>query len=66
MPESHIYKETSDCKIHLDIHRPVTTDASSPAILWIHGGALIGGSRDRSEEAMARYTDRGNTVFSID
>jgi acetyl esterase/lipase len=66
MPESHVYKEVDGCEISLDIHRPSHPEQSSPAIIFIHGGALINGSRDRASEAGIRYTDRGYTVFSID
>jgi acetyl esterase/lipase len=66
MPETHIYKKTPDCRIHLDIHKAPTSESPAPAIFWIHGGALIGGSRDRNEDDTARYTNRGYTVFSID
>lgn len=64
MPETHVYKETADCKIRLDIHR--SESLGGPAILWIHGGALIGGSRDQREGEFDRYTREGYTVFSID
>lgn len=64
--ETHVYKEADGCEISLDIHRPSGSDASSAAIMFVHGGALINGSRDRAIEAATRYTDRGYTVFSID
>ena len=66
MPDTHIYKETADCSIHLDIHTPESPQDGGPAILWIHGGALIGGSRDQRPGEFDRYTSQGYTVFSID
>ena len=65
MPETHIYKETDGCSIRLDVHRPEAVE-NGPAILWIHGGALIGGSRDKRDGEFGGYTQAGYTVFSID
>ena len=65
MTETHIYKETPGCKIRLDVHRCEPTHQPAPAILWIHGGALIEGSREGCGHA-SRYVNRGYTVFSID
>ena len=64
MPETHIYKETPDCKIHLDIHRP--PQPTGHVIVWIHGGALINGTRVQDPARLSRYLDNGYTVFSID
>ena len=66
MPESHVYTEVDGCEISLDVRRPPHPEQSSPAIIFIHGGALINGSRDHASGAGVRYTDRGYTVFSID
>ncbi len=64
MPESLIYKRTSDCDIHLDVHRP--NEPNGHVIVWIHGGALIGGSRAVQPARLTHYLDAGYTVFSID
>lgn len=66
MTETHTYKQTPDCDIHLDIHRPDSEEQDRPAILWIHGGALINGSRNQRPKAFSRYTALGYVVFSID
>ena len=65
MTETHVYKETSGCRIHLDVHRCESTGTPGPAILWIHGGALIGGDREGCGHG-SRYVSRGYTVFSTD
>ena len=54
MPESHVYKSVDGCEIRLDIHRPSHPEQSSPAIVFIHGGALINGSKDRASETGIR------------
>src|SRR5262245_11998416 len=42
--KTHVYKEAGGVPIHLDVHRPAD-DAVRPVVVWIHGGALIMGSR---------------------
>lgn len=64
--ETHVYKEAGGCRIELDIHRPDVAADGKPAILWIHGGALIGGNRDAGKGRIGRYLDAGYTLFSID
>ncbi len=66
MSTTHIYKEATGCEILLDIHPAQTGSGPSPAILHIHGGALIMGQRAQNPQDMARYTERGYTVFAID
>jgi acetyl esterase/lipase len=62
--KTHIYKTTPNCKIHLDLHRP--SNPTGHVIVWIHGGALIGGSREVNPARISHYLDNGYTVFSID
>ena len=64
MPETHIYKETPDCNIQLDIHHPA--ESNGHVIVWIHGGALINGSREGATGRATPYLNAGYTVFSID
>jgi acetyl esterase/lipase len=42
--KTHVYKEAGGVRIELDVHRPAD-DAVRPVLVWIHGGALILGSR---------------------
>lgn len=42
---THVYKTVGDLKIHADVYRSDSA-ALRPVLVWIHGGALIVGSRD--------------------
>jgi acetyl esterase/lipase len=42
--KSYVYKEVGALRIELDVHRPETEDRL-PVLVWIHGGALLMGSR---------------------
>src|SRR5262245_40881757 len=42
--KSYVYKEVGGLKIELDVHRDEGTELR-PVLFWIHGGALIMGSR---------------------
>ncbi|HTS29967.1 MAG TPA: alpha/beta hydrolase [Bryobacteraceae bacterium] len=68
-PESkttYTYKTAGGCAIQADVYR--TSSASrGPAVLWIHGGALIMGHRGGIPGAqLSRYLEAGFTVVSID
>lgn len=63
---TYTYKTVSDCNIQADVYRPVD-GVSRPAILWIHGGALIMGSRSQlPPDQRQRYVQAGYVVVSID
>jgi acetyl esterase/lipase len=63
---THTYKTIGDCKIEADVYR-APGDAIRPAILWIHGGALImGNRRGLRAEQRDRYLEAGFTIVSID
>ena len=64
LPQTYVYKTTSHCDIHLDVYHSSSNSDPSPAIIWIHGGALIGGSRKRYIREM--YLALGFTVVTID
>ena len=64
--ETHVYKRVGDCEIQVDVHRPPGKSVR-PAVLWLHGGALILGDRKAlSAEQLDRYLDAGYTVVSAD
>jgi acetyl esterase/lipase len=42
--KTHVYKTVGDTKIYADVYRPNDTRVR-PVVVWIHGGALIMGSR---------------------
>src|SRR5579862_9397339 len=63
---TYIYKTVGACKIQADVYR-MPGEEVRPALLWIHGGALIAGGReDIRREQLQRYLDAGFTVVSID
>lgn len=47
----------------LDLYLPAGTNGAAPLIIWIHGGAWLGGNKDRSP-AM-RFVARGFAVASV-
>jgi carboxylesterase type B len=54
-----VYKTVGDCNIHADVFRPADK-TPRPVILWLHGGALIWGSRTRIHaEQLTRYVGEG-------
>ena len=64
MKKTMTYKQTNKCTINLDVynHQPY-----SPVIIYIHGGALIFGTRDwLSLEQVEYYLNAGFNVVSID
>ncbi len=65
--QTHVYKVTDCCEIKADVHLPVGGAGRRPGIVWIHGGALIMGSR----RWLARwqrdlYLEAGFAVIAID
>ena len=66
-PMTFVYKTVADCAIKADVYRSTGAHQSSAAIIWIHGGALISGSRKRIHpEQLRRYLDVGYTLIAID
>lgn len=60
------YKIVVGLRIQADIFRPADDDLR-PVVVWIHGGALIGGQRTGIAPAQRdRYLDAGFAVVSID
>lgn len=66
-PTTYTYKTVGNCPIQADVYQPTTADTPTPAIVHIHGGALINGSRQKFRlDHVARYIEAGYTVISID
>jgi acetyl esterase/lipase len=63
---SYVYKVAQGCEIEADVYRP-SGDAARPAILWLHGGALIFGHRGQiAPRQLERYLQAGYTLVSVD
>jgi acetyl esterase/lipase len=63
---TYTYKTVGDLRIRADVYRK-PGDVPTPAILWLHGGALIMGNRRGLNPVQAdKYLDAGYTVVSID
>ncbi len=65
MPQTHVYKETPGCPIHLDIYTPSGT-GPFPAVIWVPGGVLMGGSREFNVVRMGEYAASGYALIPID
>lgn len=64
--QTYVYKTDGQCAIRADVYR-APGDEIRPAILWIHGGALIFGHRGTINHVqLSRYLDAGFVVVSID
>ena len=62
-----VYKMVGEVPIRADLFQTTGDNALKPVIIWIHGGALIFGSRtDLPEEQMKFYLKAGYSVVSID
>jgi acetyl esterase/lipase len=63
---THVYKTVGDVDVHADVYRPAD-DEVRPVVVWIHGGALIVGSRDSVPEHLRELCrDEGFVLVSID
>ena len=64
--ETYTYKTVGDCEIKADVYR-LPGDDVRPAILWIHGGALMFGDRGTlAADQAERYLRAGYVIVSID
>jgi len=63
---TYTYKTVGDCEIQADVYRAAGDDVR-PAILWIHGGALImGNRRGLNSDQLQQYLKGGFAAVSID
>jgi acetyl esterase/lipase len=63
---TYTYKKVGDLEIQANVHG-AEEGFSKPTILWIHGGALIVGSRNGPrKDQLAAYLDAGYLLVSID
>ncbi len=65
--ETHTYKTVGDCRIYADVYRPSDSPVHTSAIVYIHGGCLIYGSRTYIDpRQLALYLEAGYAVISVD
>lgn len=62
---TYTYKKVGDLEIKADVHR-LDDRESRPVVVWIHGGALMGGGRERFSSYVHRLIDDGAIVVTID
>ena len=63
---THTYKTVDEIEIRADVYRP-PGDTVRPAVLWIHGGALIMGDRKGIRSSLRDILlEAGHVVVSID
>jgi len=63
---TYVYKRVGECDIKADVYRLPGKDVR-PAIVWIHGGALIFGNRGSVRpDQLQRYLQAGFALISID
>ncbi|NIP23449.1 MAG: alpha/beta hydrolase [Phycisphaerae bacterium] len=66
-PTTYTYKAVGDCQIKADVYRPSIEAGPTAAVVHIHGGALINGSRQGFRPRQVElYVQAGYTVISID
>lgn len=64
---TYTFKNVGANEIKADLYRMHHANSSLPVIIWIHGGALIWGSRnDLLEEQLNFYLNEGYALISID
>jgi acetyl esterase/lipase len=64
--KTYTYKTVGECPIKADVYGAAMTK-TRPVVIWIHGGALIMGSRGQIDRTLrAKLLDAGYTVVSID
>src|SRR5687768_8028558 len=63
---THVYKMFG-VKVELDVYQPARSAGRRPVVVWIHGGALIMGSRCGVPPHLLDFCrDRGFALVSID
>ena len=64
---TYIYKEVDGVKLQADLCKVKDSNSLKPVVVWLHGGALIWGSKNSlPAEQMKFYLEAGYSVISID
>lgn len=58
------YGRVGERALKLDLYLPAGTNSARPLIVWIHGGAWLGGSKDSPSPAL-RFLERGYAVAQV-
>jgi len=65
-PRTFVYKTVAGCDVRADVYA-ASPGVQKPALVYIHGGALIMGTRKQiPPKQLVRYLDAGFAVVSID
>ena len=64
-PETHAFAEVGGRSLELDLYR-AESEAPTPLVLWIHGGAWRAGDRKQVPNSVLALVARGTSVASID
>lgn len=59
---TYVYKTVADVKVEADVYRPEGSEVR-PVVVWIHGGALIVGSRSQVPKQMLELCTRERFVL---
>jgi acetyl esterase/lipase len=62
---TYTYKQVGDLELKADVHR-LDDRELRPVLVWIHGGALMGGGRERFSGQVHRLLNDGVIVVTID
>jgi acetyl esterase/lipase len=66
-PSTYVYREIGGLQLKADVYWPPEAAGPSPVVLWLHGGALIFGSRaDVTPAYVEAWVQRSYVVVSID
>ncbi len=66
LTQTLIYKTTAESQLHIDLHW-IPGQEKRPVLFWLHGGALIFGSRSAiNPEQLATYLSAGYIVAAAD
>src|SRR5690606_37474339 len=49
----------------LDVYRPAAATGPLPALVWVHGGGWVGGSKEELGDWLALIASRGYAVVGI-
>lgn len=67
---TYIYRVVDGCEIGADVYKPDTGIAPFPTLLWIHGGSLMTGSKEKFAgqrlDQLDRFIAAGYAVAAVD